>query len=214
MESYYTLARQAGIVFIPYQIDQKPTVVLENDIPLISAVEPILQRTLELRTDLLVLSTGIIPEESRELVEMLEVKRDEHGFWQEQESKWRPVDLSKRGIFVCGMAHSPRNLTESIAMAESAALRSLRFLFKAQLTTGTSTLASIDQRLCTGCKTAVNLCAYEAITFNEGSKTAFVDEMLCQGCGVCAAACPVGAINVGNYSADQMMGQIEGLLSV
>jgi heterodisulfide reductase subunit A2 len=169
---------------------------------------------LELRADLLVLSTGIIPEDSRELMEMLEVKRDEQGFWQEQESKWRPVDLSKRGIFVCGIAHSPRNLTESIAMAESAALRSLRFLFKAQLTTGTNTLASIDPRLCTGCKTAVNLCAYDAITFNEGSKTAVVDEMLCQGCGVCVASCPVGAINLGNYSSDQMLGQIEGLLSV
>lgn len=214
MESYYTLARQAGIVFIPYQVDQKPTVVVENDMPVVSAVEPILQRELELRTDLLVLSTGIIPEDTRELTNMLDVKRDENGFWQEQESKWRPVDLSKRGIFVCGIAHSPRNLTESIAMAESAALRSLRFLFKAQLTTGTSTLASIDQRLCTGCKTCVNLCAFDAITFNEGSKTAFVDEMLCQGCGVCAAACPVGALNVGNYSSDQMMGQIEGLLSV
>jgi heterodisulfide reductase subunit A len=214
MESYYTLARKAGIVFTPYRIDQKPTVVLEKDIPVISAVDPILQRPLEMRTDLLVLSTGIIPEDTRELMETLAVKRDENGFWQEQESKWRPVDLSKRGIFVCGIAHSPRSITESIAMAESAALRSLRFLFKAQLSTGTSTLASIDQRLCTGCKTAVNLCEYDAITFNEGSKTAIVDEMLCQGCGVCAAACPVGAINVGNYSTDQMMGQIEGLLSV
>ena len=214
MESYYTLARKAGIVFIPYQIDKKPTVVLENDIPVISAVEPVLQRELEIRTDLLVLSTGIIPEDTQELMEIFDVKRDEHGFLQEQESKWRPVDLSKRGIFVCGIAHSPRNITESIAMAESAALRSLRFLLKTQLTTGTSTLASIDQRLCTGCKTAVNLCAYDAITFNESSKTGLIDEMLCQGCGVCAAACPVGAINVGNYSSDQMMTQIEILLSV
>jgi heterodisulfide reductase subunit A2 len=214
MESYYSLARQAGIIFIPFQNDQKPTVVLENEIPVISAVEPILQRELELRTDLLVLSTGIVPEDTRELMEVLDVKRDRNGFWQEQDAKWRPVDLTKRGIFVCGMAHSPRNITESIAMAESAALRSLRFLFKAQLTAGTSTLASIDPRLCTGCKTAVDLCAYDAITFNEGSKTASVDELLCQGCGVCAAACPVGAINIGNYSSIQMMAQIEGLLSV
>jgi heterodisulfide reductase subunit A len=214
MESYYTLARQAGIVFIPYQVEQKPTVVVENDMPVISAVEPILQRELELRTDLLVLSTGIMPEDSRELMETLGVKYDENGFCQEQESKWRPVDLSKRGVFACGVAHSPRNIPESIAMAESAALRSLRFLFKAQLSTGTSTLASINKRLCTGCKTCVNLCAFNAITFHEGCKTSFIDEMLCQGCGVCASACPVGAINVGNYSSEQIMRQIEGLLSV
>jgi heterodisulfide reductase subunit A len=124
------------------------------------------------------------------------------------------VDLSKKGVFACGLAHSPRNITESIAMAESAALRGLRFLFKTQLSTGTSTLASTDQRLCSGCKTCLNLCAFNAISFNEGSKTSSIDEMLCQGCGVCASACPAGAINLGNYSSDQMLGQIEGLLSV
>ena len=214
MESYYTRARQAGIVFIPYQVEQKPTVRVENDMPVILALEPILQRELEMHTDLLVLSTGIIPEDSRELMEMLGLEYDENGFCQEQESKWRPVDLSKRGIFACGVAHSPRNITESIAMAESAALRGLRFLFKAQLSTGTSTLASTDQRLCSGCKTCLNLCAFDAISFDEGNKTSSIDEMLCQGCGVCASACPVGAINLGNYSSDQMLGQIEGILSV
>ena len=214
MESYYTRARQSGIVFIPYQLEQKPTVKVENGRPVISAVEPILQRKLEMQADLLVLSTGIVPENSQELMQIIGVEYDENGFCQEQESKWRPVDLSKRGIFACGMAHSPRNITESIAMAESAALRGLRFLFKAQLSTGTSTLASTDQRLCSGCKTCLNLCPFNAISFNEGSKTSSIDEMLCQGCGVCASACPVGAINLGNYSSDQMLGQIEGLLSV
>jgi heterodisulfide reductase subunit A len=214
MESYYTRARQAGIVFIPYQVERKPTVRVENDMPVILALEPILQRELEMHTDLLVLSTGIIPEDSRELMEMLGLEYDENGFCQEQESKWRPVDLSKRGIFACGVAHSPRNITESIAMAESAALRGLRFLFKEQLSTGTSTLASTDQRLCSGCKTCLNLCAFDAISFDEGNKTSSIDEMLCQGCGVCVSACPVGAINLGNYSSDQMLGQIEGILSV
>ncbi|MEJ2659616.1 MAG: FAD-dependent oxidoreductase [Desulfobacteraceae bacterium] len=214
MESYYTRARQAGIVFIPYQTEEKPSVVVENGMPVITALEPILQRKLQMQADLLVLSTGVIPEDSQELMEILGVKYDENGFCQEQESKWRPVDLSKKGVFACGLAHSPRNITESIAMAESAALRGLRFLFKTQLSTGTSTLASTDQRLCSGCKTCLNLCAFNAISFNEGSKTSSIDEMLCQGCGVCASACPAGAINLGNYSSDQMLGQIEGLLSV
>jgi len=214
MESYYTRARQVGIVFIPYQTEEKPSVVVENGMPVITALEPILQRKLQMQADLLVLSTGVIPEDSQELMEILGVKYDENGFCQEQESKWRPVDLSKKGVFACGLAHSPRNITESIAMAESAALRGLRFLFKAQLSTGTSTLASTDQRLCSGCKTCLNLCAFNAISFNEGSKTSSIDEMLCQGCGVCASACPAGAINLGNYSSDQMLGQIEGLLSV
>jgi heterodisulfide reductase subunit A len=215
METYYTLARKAGIVFIPYQPDGKPDVIVEDDIPVVSALDPILHRELQLRPDLLVLSTGLIPDDSsEELAETLCLELDESGFYQEEESKWRPVDLSRRGIFACGICHSPRNITETVAMAESAALRSLRFLFKTRLSTGTSTLAYINKDLCAGCKTCVNLCAFHSISFDEGRKLPSVDEMLCQGCGVCAAACPTGSINVGNYSSDQMLGQIEDLLAV
>jgi heterodisulfide reductase subunit A len=213
METYYTQARRAGVVFIPYSVESKPRMILENDRPILTGIDPVLQRAVKVEADLLVLSTGIIPGNSRQLAETFGVEIDEDGFFQEAESKWRPVEAAKRGVFVCGMAHSPRNIAETVAMAEAAALRALRFLTAKQLSVGTGVVATVEQERCTGCKTCVDLCPYQAITFCEEEKVATIDAMLCQGCGVCAAACPVACISVWNYTPDQMYAQIEGVLT-
>ncbi|MDR3570459.1 MAG: FAD-dependent oxidoreductase [Syntrophobacteraceae bacterium] len=213
IETYYTLARQKGVVFIPYGVERKPGVVVENGAPVLTAVDPILGREFQIRADMLVLSTGVVSHNCGEPARVLGLKLDKNGFYQEEESKWRPVDLSRRGVFGCGLAHSPRNITESIAMAQASALRSLRFLSKAQLSAGDATLASVDPQSCMGCRTCVDLCEFQAISFDDNRKASRIDEMMCQGCGVCAAACPVGAISVGNYTAGRMIGWIEAMLA-
>ncbi len=212
METYYTQARRAGVIFIPYSVEAKPRMALENGRPVITGTDPVLQRTLKVEADLLVLSTGIVPGRTRKLAEIFGVNVDQDGFFQEVESKWRPTEASKRGVFVCGLAHSPRNIAETIAMAEAAAVQGLRFLSRARLRAGTAPIAVVDQTRCTGCKTCVGLCAYDAISFSEKSKSAAIDAVLCQGCGVCAAACPVASISVWDYTPEQMYAQIEGVL--
>jgi heterodisulfide reductase subunit A len=212
METYFTKARQAGIIFIRYEMDKKPVVDFENGRPQITATDHVLGHSLVLRPDLLVLSTGIIPEDQQKLAEIWKLPTDEDGFFLEGDSKWRPVEFLKRGFFTCGMAHSPRFIGESIAMAEAAAQRALKIISKDRIAVS-SVVARVDERLCTSCKTCVGVCVYEAITFSEQTKTASVNDILCQGCGNCAASCPVMAIRVQYCEPEQVFSQIEEMLA-
>ena len=212
-ETYFTRARKAGVIFVPYVVEKKPVVTIENGAPIIAAIDPILQRDLNVQADLLVLSTGIVPNITENEAAAFGIEMDKYGFFQEQDPKWRPVDFIEKGVFMCGIAHSPRNITESIAMAEAAAQRGIRFLSMQRLSSGRGAVASVNESLCTGCKTCVDLCAYQAISFHEQTKTAHIDEITCQGCGVCAAACPTACISVHGYTQDQMFAKIEGMLA-
>ncbi|NTV42303.1 MAG: FAD-dependent oxidoreductase, partial [Syntrophobacteraceae bacterium] len=114
LESYYTKARKEGIVFNQYALDDKPRVEVENGGVSIRAKDPILDREILIPADLLVLSTGVVPSENQRLAEIFGVETNEDGFFQEAETKWRPVDFLKEGVFLCGMAHSPRSISETM----------------------------------------------------------------------------------------------------
>jgi heterodisulfide reductase subunit A len=187
-------------------------VALEDGRPQVTARDPVIGRKVTIDADVLVLSSGMVPSDNIDLAQLLDLQLDIDGFFQEMDPKWRPVDTSLRGVFICGVAHSPRSITESIAMAEGAAQRAVRFLSKAQMSVG-STVASVDERLCTGCRTCEGLCPYDAVDFSDDSKTAHVNAVLCQGCGACAAACPTSAIGVSRYTADEIYAHIEGKLT-
>ena len=212
VETYFTEARKKGIIFIRYDKKQKPAVHLENGRLRIRALDPILNHTLDIEADLLALATGVIPSDNRELEKIFGADLDQDGFFLETDPKWRPVETSARGVFICGLAHSPRSITESVSMAEAAAQRALRFLTKARLSVS-HVFAESDRTLCTGCKTCRDLCPFKAISFSEEQKQAHINVALCQGCGICAAACPVGAIQVQDCQPNQMFAQIEGMLS-
>jgi heterodisulfide reductase subunit A len=127
-EAAFTRARQAGMVFIPYRLDCPPQVEPVAGGARVSVVEPVLGRTLAIEAQLVVLATGIIPALPRELAEAYGARLDPDGFFQEADSKWRPVDSLKEGVFACGLALAPRSIAESIATAEAAAERALRIL--------------------------------------------------------------------------------------
>ncbi|MGD8764828.1 MAG: FAD-dependent oxidoreductase, partial [Desulfobacteraceae bacterium] len=135
-ETYYTRARQANVMFIQYGIDEKPQVQAAGEGLKVTVAEPILGQQLQIEADLVVLATGIVPNLSPELVEMFGAALDQDGFFLEAESKWRPVDSLKEGVFACGLALSPRNIPESIATAEAAAARALRILSRERLRSG------------------------------------------------------------------------------
>jgi heterodisulfide reductase subunit A len=118
------------------------------------------------------------------------VNRD--GFFQEAESKWRPVDFIREGVFMCGIAHSPRSITESIATAEAAAQRALRILNANRLASG-SIVAEVRHSLCSLCEQCITMCPYGARWKDEEEEKIVVDELMCQGCGSCATVCPNSA---------------------
>jgi heterodisulfide reductase subunit A len=211
LESYYTRARQAGVIFIQYRLDNKPQVEAQDGRISTAVTDPILGREVVIESDLLVLSTGIVPSDQGKLAEIFGVEVDQDYFFQEAESKWRPVDFMKEGIFTCGIAHSPRSITESIAMGEAAAQRALRILNSERLAAGT-TVAEVRYSLCSLCEKCITACPYGARWRDEDEEKIMVDELACQGCGSCAAVCPNSASVLRGYRDQQMFSVIDAAL--
>ena len=211
LETYYTQARRSGVIFTQYDRDKKPEVNIENGRPALSAMDPILGRELVVRPDLLVLSTGIVPNDVKELAGHFGVEINQDGFYQEAESKWRPVDFIKEGIFMAGLGHSPRSISETIATAEAAAQRALRILNSERLAAG-NIVALVRHSLCSLCERCIAACPYGARSRDDENGRIVVDELMCQGCGSCAAVCPNSASVLRGYRDQQMFEVIDAAL--
>jgi heterodisulfide reductase subunit A len=211
LEAYYTKARKAGVIFIQYKPEEKPEVTVENGRPTLKAKDPILGRDLIFKPDLLVLSTGMVPSDHRQLAEIFGAAVNGDGFLQEAESKWRPVDFLKEGTYLCGIAHSPRFITESIATAEAAAQRALSILGRRHLAAG-STVAEVRHSLCSQCEKCITACPYGARWKDEDEEKIVVNELVCQGCGSCAAVCPNSASLLRGYRDQQIFAVLDAAL--
>jgi heterodisulfide reductase subunit A-like polyferredoxin len=200
-ERYYQAARDAGVVFLRYEVPDKPEVRAEGDRLAVSLREPVTGQPLVLNADLLVLSVGVEAEGTEELAGVLGVALNEDGFFQEEQAKMKPLDLLRArdgkgvagakggGMYVAGLAHSPRFLEETIAQAEGAAMRAAAMLAPG-VVTDRPTAVWVNERLCSFCGLCEETCPYGARVMDEDSRAAQVDYVLCQGCGVCAVVCP------------------------
>jgi heterodisulfide reductase subunit A len=126
--------------------------------------------------------------------------------------KLRPVDFATEGVFLCGLAHAPKSLEESIAQAKAAAGRAGTILAK-DTVIGEGTISVVNSDFCATCRVCVGMCPYEAITYDYNRKVVEVNDALCKGCGTCAAACPSGAMTARHFSDAQIFAQIEAALS-
>jgi heterodisulfide reductase subunit A len=207
-ETYYTQARKANVMFIQYRVDQKPVVEAATDGLEVTVLEPIIGQHLKIKSDLVVLATGIVPSLPQELVKMCGAALDQDGFFQEAESKWRPVDSLKEGVFACGLAHSPRNIAESITTAEAAAQRALRILARERLPAG-KVVASVRHSLCSLCERCIDACPYGARAIDHDHEMVRVNPVMCQGCGTCAAVCPNSASILEGFRGQQMFEMID-----
>ncbi len=195
-------------------MESKPRVsVTENpENPIrVTAVDPILGRSVEIEADLLVLATGVVPQLPPDLADAFGAETDADGFFKEAESKWRPVDSLREGVFACGLALSPRGISESIATAGAAAERSLTILSREKLSTG-KVVARVHHSLCSLCERCIETCPYEARRLDLDQGKVLVNPAMCQGCGDCATVCPNGASVVSGFSQQQMFGVIDAAL--
>jgi heterodisulfide reductase subunit A len=205
-EAAFTRARCAGVMFIPYRPDRPPRV--EPAEAGVTVAEPILGRDLKIEAQLLVLATGIVPSLPPELAEAYGAHLDQDGFFQEADSKWRPVDALKEGVFACGLALGPRTITESVATAEAAAQRALRILSRERLATG-KVAAGVRHSLCSLCEQCIAACPYGARSLDVDLEQVRVNPAMCQGCGACAAVCPNDASFLEGYAPQQMLAVID-----
>jgi heterodisulfide reductase subunit A len=195
-ELYYKRAREAGVVFVQYDEQEKPQVTSDNGVISVEVREKILNRQLQLKPDLLILSTGIVSNTDNKLLsQALKVPLGSNGFFFEAHVKLRPVDFATDGIFVCGLAHYPKDIRESIAQAKAAASRAITVLSKDEIE-AEGKVACIDELRCNGCGLCIDVCAYSAIELDGEKGIARVNEALCKGCGICSASCRSAAINI------------------
>jgi heterodisulfide reductase subunit A len=213
-EDYYEKAREAGILFIRYEPEREPRVEMGEDDLHVTAHEPILHDDLLLRADLLVLTPGIVPSpENERLSKMLKVPLNEDGFFLEAHMKLRPVDFATEGIFLAGLAHSPKSIDESLSQANAAVARALTVLSKKYLET-IATVSEVDEKRCNGCGLCESVCPYQAIeiatkrTVVGEKQVAQVNKTLCKGCGACAASCRSNSIDLKGFSNEEIVSQI------
>lgn len=167
----------------------------------------------EVEADLVVLATGLVAQDDYlSVARTLNLSTDKYGFFIEAHPKLAPVGTPLSGIFLAGATQGPKDIPESVAQGAAAGAEALALFGMGEVEVE-PTVAAVDERLCTGCRTCEGLCPYNAVAFSDESKTATVNEAICQGCGTCAAACPTGAICVRHYTPDQICAQIEGLLA-
>jgi heterodisulfide reductase subunit A len=207
-EAHYQAARDAGVVFLRYELATKPQVSANSSELRVSLVEPVTGQPLQLDADLLVLSVGIDAEEESALAEALGVDLNADGFFLEEHPKMKPLDLGKGGMYVAGLAHSPRFLEETIIQAQGAAMRAAAFLAP-EVLTDRPTAVWVNERLCSFCGLCVEACPFEARVMNYDSRVADVDYTLCQGCGVCAVVCPNKATRQKTFEHKQLMAAID-----
>jgi heterodisulfide reductase subunit A len=211
-EQYYTEARERGVVFVRYDQGHPPHVQQQDGQIVISLQEQMLDRELTLKPDLLVLSTSIQPSSgTKELAKLLKVPISNEGFFLEAHLKMRPMDFMEEGIFVCGIAHYPKFIEESISQAQAAAGRATTILSKKPYHFG-GTIAVVDPDKCVGCLTCMRTCPFEIPRVNDQytgvgklGGAAYVEPTLCHGCGTCTAECPANAIQLLNYTDEQIM---------
>ncbi len=207
-ENYYRAVQDMGVSFVR---GRPAEVVQKSDKSLIVRVEDTLnQKILELPADLVVLSAAMLPSSgTREIAGVLNVSQDETGFIKERHSKLKPVDSSVDGIFVCGTAQGPKDITDTIAQAGLAAARARAFIADSPKVL-VHELASINQLTCTGCGDCLS-CPFDALSFSESGRVV-VDPLLCTGCGYCTEICEKGAVQVAGFTKSQLKAEIEGVL--
>jgi len=209
-EALYQEARRLGVIFTRYEVEAKPEVTAKGERILVSVYDRALAKKRELEADRLVLATAIEPQDNKELAEELKVPLTDDGFFKEAYANLYQTDSSARGVFLCGLAHAPKDIGESTVQANAAALRAAALLGKQLEASGP--VASVNERWCSGCGVCVEVCPYDArILTDEG--VAQVIEVLCQGCGACATACPNGATQLTGFTKQQVIAMVDELAS-
>ncbi|MFX1399485.1 MAG: CoB--CoM heterodisulfide reductase iron-sulfur subunit A family protein [Promethearchaeota archaeon] len=208
-EEYYRKAREKGVIFIKYNLDNMP--IVEED--QINVYNEYIGEEMILPYDLLVLSTPLIAnEDNKTLAQLLKVPLESNNFFLEAHVKLRPSDFATDGVFIGGSAKWPVDITESIAQGYAAAARASTILSHETIEVegATSSLPEFNKNLCTGCEICIKVCPYHAIIKDENDNIEIV-QALCKGCGVCGATCTNQAIVIRHFTDDQIMSEIYAL---
>jgi heterodisulfide reductase subunit A len=212
-ELLYAESLQLGDLYLQFDEHNLPEIRTEGKKPVVT-VKDILSagKEMEMEVDLVVLVTGMVPRADQSIGTMLKLPKGRDRFFNEIHMKLRPVETVIDGVTIAGTCQGPKNISESVNSALSAATKSFSYISKGTLETE-PIIAEIDQDICTWCDKCSNACPFDAIEQIEtgGRKVASVNPMVCKGCGMCAPVCPVDAINLIGYTSKEIMSMIDAL---
>ncbi|ACV62255.1 4Fe-4S ferredoxin iron-sulfur binding domain protein [Desulfofarcimen acetoxidans DSM 771] len=207
-EKYYSEARLKGIIFIRYNLNNKPVLEKTEENLKVYIDDHILGQKMEIEADIISLATGVAASaENPKLARIFSLPLEDNGFFKEAHMKLRPIDFNTNGVFVCGLAHAPKSIEESIVQAKAAVGRSCTILYKDYLQSAGP--VAVNNGKCAACLTCTRVCPY-GIPRVINNKV-FIDPVQCKGCGICTVECPHKAIELQNMSDEIMMAMIRSL---
>ena len=209
-EYLYKKAREMGVVFVRYSLDNKPKVTeVENGLQ-VDVFDPILQKDLRIQADYVNLATAIEPAQNHKISEFYKIPLNAENFFMEAHAKLRPVEFANDGIFLCGLAHYPKAIEESISQAMAATSRAITVLAKGSVQIS-PLVSQVDAEKCIGCGLCSEVCAFNAILLEEIEGKGYRAKNIsasCKGCGLCASSCPQQAIDMLHFRDRQIVASI------
>ncbi len=214
-EEFYERLSNEGVNFIRGKVAEVTDRAINDEEKgklIVVGEDTLLGTIIRVPVDMVILATALEPRADVEAVARLfNISRSADGFFLERHPKLDPVATTTGGVFVVGCCQGPKDIPDTVAQASAAAARLLAMISKGKVEVEAA-VATIDEKLCSGCRICQLLCPYKAISFNEEKEVSEVNEALCKGCGVCVAACPSGAIAGKHFTTKQIMAEIEGVL--
>ena len=215
-EDYYREASNKDIKFIRYEPEAKPLVEAgESDegrpVLKVTATDYILGKKLELDADIIALAAAVIPSAAtKEIAGLFKVTLNPDGFFKEAHVKLRPVEFATDGVYLCGLAHYPKFIQETINQAYGAAGRALTLLSR-DVVVASGSVCAVDEDKCVSCGACITVCNYGAIEFVETSRgrKAMVNPVLCKGDGLCNTVCATSAIVLKHYTDEELLSEID-----
>ncbi len=208
-EEFYTLAREKGVLFLRHDEEHMPAVSIIDGKLEVKAYDTSLNSTVTLSPDMLVLSAGITPQDSNKVLSgLLGIELNDDCFFKEIEPKFQPVDSTREGIFICGMASAPMSMPESVMQARAAGHRAASLLNYTEIRP-IRTISEVNERRCTGCGLCIKACPYNARVRDDNRRVAVVIKELCRGCGACASVCPNGAAAQREFTSKQVFSLLD-----
>jgi len=210
-EDYYREARDKGVKFIRFALENRPVVREEEGRTIVRTHDFILGQDIDIDADCVALSTGFIADDetTEDLAIMFHLPRTADNYFQEDHVKLRPVDMALRGFFIAGTAHSPKIIRESVTQALAVAGRARTMLAKKEINLGAA-VAKVDAAKCATCLICVRACPFD-VPFINADRYSEIDPAKCHGCGICVAECPAKAIQLLAFEDDQILAKLDGL---
>jgi heterodisulfide reductase subunit A len=214
-EEFYNRVLKEGTIFYrgrPGEVTDVAETPEEKGKLVVKFENTLLGKQMRLPVEMVILGVGLeAQKDAKEVARIFNISTGADGFFIEKHAKLDPTATMTDGVFITGCCQGPKDIPDTVAQASAAAARVLSLISKGHVQIDPTT-AFINSEACSGCRICNIICPFSAITYNEEKKVSEINEALCKGCGACVATCPSGAITHKNFTEEQIMAEIEGIL--